>query len=105
MAVQALLIYVWLTDLSALAGTDTYYSVYLLCGTAVPVGQPEGRKEPPGPVGIRGAVLPRRDTGQPRNLRTSFHAEPAEFRHGPAGRLLRGVPDSPVYAEKTAAAG
>ncbi|MDO5544506.1 MAG: DUF6020 family protein [Eubacteriales bacterium] len=31
---QALLIYVWLTDLSALAGTDTYYSVYLLCGTA-----------------------------------------------------------------------
>lgn len=34
MAVQALLIYVWLTDLSALAGTDTYYSVYLLCGAA-----------------------------------------------------------------------
>ena len=34
MAVQALLVYVWLTDLSALAGTDTYYSVYLLCGIA-----------------------------------------------------------------------
>lgn len=33
-AVQALLVYVWLTDLSALAGTDTYYSVYLLCGIA-----------------------------------------------------------------------
>ena len=32
--VQALLIFVWLTDLSALAGTDTYYSVYLLCGVA-----------------------------------------------------------------------
>ena len=31
-AVQAVLIYVWLTDLSALAGTDTYYSVYVLCG-------------------------------------------------------------------------
>ena len=34
MVVQALLLYVWLTDLSALAGTDTYYSVYLLCGAA-----------------------------------------------------------------------
>lgn len=34
LAAQALLIYIWLTDLSALAGTDTYYSVYLLCGTA-----------------------------------------------------------------------
>ncbi|MCI7640097.1 MAG: DUF6020 family protein [Clostridiales bacterium] len=34
MAAQALLIYVWLTDLSALAGTDTYYSVYLLLGVA-----------------------------------------------------------------------
>lgn len=33
-AIQALLIYVWLTDLSALAGTDTYYSVYLLCVVA-----------------------------------------------------------------------
>ena len=33
-AAQALLIFVWLTDLSALAGTDTYYSVYLLCGAA-----------------------------------------------------------------------
>lgn len=33
-AIQALLIFVWLTDLSALAGTDTYYSVYLLCGAA-----------------------------------------------------------------------
>lgn len=33
-AAQALLIYVWLTDLSALAGTDTYYSVYLLLGVA-----------------------------------------------------------------------
>lgn len=34
MAAQALLIYVWLTDLSALAGTDTYYGVYLLLGVA-----------------------------------------------------------------------
>ena len=34
LAAQALLIYIWLTDLSALAGTDTYYSVYLLCGVA-----------------------------------------------------------------------
>lgn len=34
MVIQALLIYVWLTDLSALSGTDTYYSVYLLCGVA-----------------------------------------------------------------------
>lgn len=34
LTLQALLIYVWLTDLSALAGTDTYYSVYLLCGVA-----------------------------------------------------------------------
>ena len=33
-AAQALLIYVWLTDLSALSGTDTYYSVYLLLGVA-----------------------------------------------------------------------
>ena len=33
-AVQAVLVYVWLTDLSALAGTDTYYSVYLLLGVA-----------------------------------------------------------------------
>ena len=33
-AAQALLIYIWLTDLSALAGTDTYYSVYLLLGVA-----------------------------------------------------------------------
>lgn len=32
--VQALLIYIWLTDLSAVAGTDTYYSAYLLCGVA-----------------------------------------------------------------------
>ena len=32
--VQALLIFVWLADLSALAGTDSYYSVYLLCGAA-----------------------------------------------------------------------
>ena len=31
---QAALIFVWLTDLSALAGTDTYYSVYLLCAVA-----------------------------------------------------------------------
>lgn len=31
---QALLIYIWLTVLSPLAGTDTYYSVYLLCGVA-----------------------------------------------------------------------
>ena len=28
-AVQAILIYVWLTDLSPLSGTDTYYSEYL----------------------------------------------------------------------------
>lgn len=28
---QAALIFVWLTNLSRLAGTDTYYSVYLLC--------------------------------------------------------------------------
>ena len=34
LAAQALLIYVWLTDLSALSGTDTYYSVYLLLGAA-----------------------------------------------------------------------
>ena len=34
MAVQAVLVYVWLTDLSALAGTDTYFSVYLLLGVA-----------------------------------------------------------------------
>ena len=33
-AAQALLIYVWLTDLSALAGTDTHYSAYLLLGVA-----------------------------------------------------------------------
>ena len=33
-AAGALLIFIWLTDLSALAGTDTYYSVYLLCGIA-----------------------------------------------------------------------
>ena len=29
---QALLIFIWLTVLSPLAVTDTYYSVYLLCG-------------------------------------------------------------------------
>lgn len=29
---QAFLIYIWLTVLSALSVTDTYYSVYLLCG-------------------------------------------------------------------------
>ena len=34
LGVQALLIYIWLTDLSAVAGTDTYYSVYLLWGVA-----------------------------------------------------------------------
>lgn len=34
MAARALLIYVWLTDLSALSGTGTYYSVYLLLGMA-----------------------------------------------------------------------
>lgn len=33
-AAQALPVYVWLTDLSALSGTDTYYSVYLLLGVA-----------------------------------------------------------------------
>ena len=38
LGVQALLIYVWLTDLSALAGTDAYYSVYLLCGAAALLG-------------------------------------------------------------------
>lgn len=31
---QAVLIYIWLTDLSPLTETDTYYSVYLLCGLA-----------------------------------------------------------------------
>ena len=35
LGVQALLIYIWLTDLSAVAGTDTYYSVYLLLGLAL----------------------------------------------------------------------
>lgn len=30
--IQALLIYIWLTVLSVLSVTDTYYSVYLLCG-------------------------------------------------------------------------
>ena len=29
---QAILIYIWLTVLSPLSVTDTYYSVYLLCG-------------------------------------------------------------------------
>jgi len=33
-ALQAVLIFVWLTDLSPLTETDTYYSVYLLCGLA-----------------------------------------------------------------------
>lgn len=33
-ALQAALIYIWLTDLSPLTETDTYYSVYLLCGLA-----------------------------------------------------------------------
>jgi len=32
--IQAVFIYIWLTVLSALSGTDTYYSVYLLCGAA-----------------------------------------------------------------------
>ena len=31
---QGALIFVWLTDLSPLTQTDTYYSVYLLCGLA-----------------------------------------------------------------------
>ena len=31
---QAVLIFVWLADLSPLAETDTYYSVFLLCGLA-----------------------------------------------------------------------
>ena len=31
---QAVLIFIWLADLSPLAGTDTYYSVFLLCGMA-----------------------------------------------------------------------
>ena len=31
---QAVLIFIWLVDLSPLAGTDTYYSVFLLCGLA-----------------------------------------------------------------------
>lgn len=31
---QGLLVYSWLTVLSQVAGTDTYYSVYLLCGVA-----------------------------------------------------------------------
>ena len=29
---RAILIYIWLTVLSPLSVTDTYYSVYLLCG-------------------------------------------------------------------------
>lgn len=31
---QSIAIYAWLTTLSPLAVTDTYYSVYLLCGIA-----------------------------------------------------------------------
>lgn len=32
--IQILFIYAWLTVLSVLSGTDTYYSVYLICGIA-----------------------------------------------------------------------
>ena len=45
-AVQAVLIYIWLTDLSGLAGTDTYYSVYLLCGLAGLICLLDNRKGP-----------------------------------------------------------
>lgn len=34
LGIQGLLTYSWLTVLSQLSGTDTYYSVYLLCGVA-----------------------------------------------------------------------
>lgn len=34
LVIQGLLIYSWLTVLSQLSGSDTYYSVYLLCGVA-----------------------------------------------------------------------
>lgn len=30
--IQGFWIFAWLTELSVLVGTDTYYSVYLLCG-------------------------------------------------------------------------
>ena len=45
-AVQAILIYVWLTDLSPLSGTDTYYSVYLLCGVAALLCLWDNRRSP-----------------------------------------------------------
>lgn len=45
-AAQATLIYVWLTDLSALSGTDTYYSVYLLCGVAGLICLLDNRRHP-----------------------------------------------------------
>ena len=46
MAVQIGLIYIWLTDLSGLAGTDTHYSVYLLCGIAGLICLLDNRKGP-----------------------------------------------------------
>lgn len=45
-AVQIGLICVWLTDLSALVGTDTYYSVYLLCGIIGLICLLDNRKGP-----------------------------------------------------------
>lgn len=45
-AVQAVLIYVWLTDLSPLSATDTYYSVYLICGIAGLICLLDNRKCP-----------------------------------------------------------
>lgn len=45
-AAQATLIYVWLTDLSALSGMDTYYSVYLLCGVAGLICLLDNRRHP-----------------------------------------------------------
>lgn len=48
LAVQAVLIYVWLTDLSPLSVTDTYYSVYLLCGVAALVCLWDNRGHPGG---------------------------------------------------------
>lgn len=45
-AAQAALIYIWLTDLSALSGTDTYYSVYLLCGVAGLICLLDNRRHP-----------------------------------------------------------
>ena len=51
---QGILIFVWLTDLSPLTETDTYYSVYLLCGLAGLACLMDGRgREKKQPVSIR----------------------------------------------------